>query len=461
MTSVWVSNLPSPPCAADIKKYFSHIGELQDVIIPDPDGHEAFVLFQEEAAAAKCLKYDGKPFRDRPIEVSRPTESQLLLLSSEKERPMADTASGSETSQELLKRMLMQMAPTEMMDMLSGLTDWAKVRVNEVGRSKEFDLPKPRLPQSSLSQDAALGRTLMTPLPNLGSHPAEGTPTYGLPPAIPYFAMQTPRIIFFSGDEEKGESNYLQWRNEVQCLMSEGQPVNTILQGIRRSLKGTAAEVLLNMGDGITPTQIINKFDVIFGSALSAEAMLEEFYRAKQKPEENVVVWGCHLETLLSKVKRQSNLGGDCDEMLRTKFWSGLKDDHVRNGIRHKYDAGIPFSQLLVAAKTVEYEQRTHIATSANPSVAADTKKKSSTAHVQVQKESAEDKLDELLKKMDAMGKRIQVLEKQHSVKPKSGAYKNYLAQPETRECFYCHNVGHIIKDCVLLQKKNQKGNGQ
>ncbi|XP_067263779.1 uncharacterized protein [Chanodichthys erythropterus] len=28
----------------------------------------------------------------------------------------------------------------------------------------------------------------------------------------------------------------------------------------------------------------------------------------------------------------------------------------------------------------------------------------------------------------------------------------------ETRECFYCHKVGHVISDCLMLKRKNQQG---
>ena len=47
------------------------------------------------------------------------------------------------------------------------------------------------------------------------------------------------KVGCYSGSKDlgKGEINYPQWRHEVICLVSEGYPVSTVLQSIRRSLR--------------------------------------------------------------------------------------------------------------------------------------------------------------------------------------------------------------------------------
>ena len=66
--------------------------------------------------------------------------------------------------------------------------------------------------------------------------------------ATPFVATQYPKVTVFSGNMGKGEVLYCQWRNEVMSLVSEGYSEPCILQGIRRSLRGTASEVVQNTG---------------------------------------------------------------------------------------------------------------------------------------------------------------------------------------------------------------------
>lgn len=100
------------------------------------------------------------------------------------------------------------------------------------------------------------------------------------------------RVSFFSGDDVKGVVAYQQWRHEVTSLVSEGYPGNMVMLAIRRLLRGTANEVMLNLGPGITVRTLLLKFDTIFGIVLTAEALLEDVYRAKQKETEKTLWCG-------------------------------------------------------------------------------------------------------------------------------------------------------------------------
>ena len=83
-----------------------------------------------------------------------------------------------------------------------------------------------------------------------------------------------PRIPTFSGDDSKADISYDQWRYEVRCLLTEGShSEKLILQALRRSVRGTAAAVLLHMGEGATVETILKKFDVIFGNILTTEQL--------------------------------------------------------------------------------------------------------------------------------------------------------------------------------------------
>lgn len=77
-----------------------------------------------------------------------------------------------------------------------------------------------------------------------------------------------PRIPQFSGDEppQKGDVSYKEWRFLVQCLVGDPDiKPNLLIQSIRRSLRGTAKNMLIPLGEKATVKQILSKLDVLFG----------------------------------------------------------------------------------------------------------------------------------------------------------------------------------------------------
>jgi hypothetical protein len=78
-------------------------------------------------------------------------------------------------------------------------------------------------------------------------------------------------------------------------------------------------------------------------------------------------------------------------EMLRRKFWSGLSSETLKNALRHRHDSGIPYGELLVAARICELESR------AEPQV---------KVKVNQQADGHPDKMDALLKQMQDLQER-------------------------------------------------------
>ena len=293
---------------------------------------------------------------------------------------------------------------------------------------------------------------------------APSQPQLSPPPGFaPFQSLQYPKIIFFSGDQGK-DASYQQWRNEVVCLMNEGHPTPNILQGIRRSLKGTAADALLNTGEDTTPQKIVKKFDVIFGDALSSEALLEEYYTARQKEGEPAAVWGCRLESVMNKVHRRGYLSANIAEMLRTKFWSGLRDERVKNAIRHKFDANQDFVSLLHAARCVEVESVRD-----DQPDAQKPKTNHQTAKVNVQQTpTLESRFEDLLREMSAMRTEFRDFRQREPTPQMDERAQLRQRLRSTGSCFYCHDPGHFIADCTKRPPRpsNQQpppasGNGQ
>ena len=104
----------------------------------------------------------------------------------------------------------------------------------------------------------------------------------------PHNLLHIPNIPLFNGEKTKAQVNCDQWSFEVWCLQnSKLYTESTLLQGIRRSLRGTAADAFKHMGENVTVNAVLKRFEVRFGNVLSNDQLWEEFYTAHQKPGES------------------------------------------------------------------------------------------------------------------------------------------------------------------------------
>lgn len=503
--SVWVSDLKTPVSATEIADIFSTFGDVENVIVPNVEIGEGLVLFKFKKAITGALKQSGKKIRGYEMEIVKPTDAHIRLAfptdveSKEDIESKPDAAASLMLSvqklpdDELSKvvQMITSLAMTrfpaaavnDVPDVKPGSEedDKGDVAVSSVGatgtgpdvrpkQSAKFPADsKSQLADSANPADVLVSKHVHTPstATRIVLSPSDPTrrhsqvttsvtsssnPTY-------VASVQFPRVVFFSGDSSKSDhGSYLQWRNEVICLLSEGHPPSHILHGIRRSLKGTAAGVLLNLGPNVTVNEIVNKFDVIFGNALSSERLLEEFYSARQKSDEDVAVWGCRLETMLNQAKEKGLIAENLDDMKRSKFWSGLHSRDMSNALRHRYDSGESFTSLLVAARSVEHEWCMH---KEETKKVPETKVKPESAHVRSQQaEPQNEKLDQIMKNLQQLSSRLRSLEEKGAAAVPQRSNFNRKDPPE---CYYCRKRGHMIRDCYALKRKEgqQGGNSQ
>lgn len=259
--------------------------------------------------------------------------------------------------------------------------------------------------------------------------------------AVPYGNMC--RISLFSGDDNKGEVAYKQWRHEVRSLILEGCPAYVVLPAIRRAVKGTAADVLMNLGEGVSPQEILNKFDASFGNILTSETLLEDFFSANQQPGEGIAAWSCRLESTLAKAQHKGAMMGNADQMLRSKFYKGLQDSRVKEGIRHHFDSNIPFTNLLQYARQIEHEY--------GPKTKPPTR-----SYVQEVDNSMASRMDKMMELMKSLNKRIDEMEKRNTGNLN---IREPTGNPHLRRypsCFYCGQEGHIQRRCP-----HKPGNGR
>ena len=285
----------------------------------------------------------------------------------------------------------------------------------------------------------------------------EGTPSRPSPQSLPQSLIYSPRIGMFSGDDGKGEISFEQFKYEVESLQHEGLAEATIQQCIRRSVRGTAAEIIHNLGE-VDIRSILDKLDQIFGNVLPSENILETFYSAKQLKGESVAEWACRLERIMAQIRKKERLSrGDGDARLRSKFFAGLHKPPVKNAVRHRYDQGASYKDLLVAARVAELEE---------PEV------------TQVQAIALPDakKFDDIMAAIEKMNKRLERLENK-GTQEKTEAPKNPPATqwnqrssvpwnsrehqpsrdrsqsyqvPFSGNCYNCGGVGHRRHECPL-----------
>ncbi|PJE78474.1 hypothetical protein CI610_02587 [invertebrate metagenome] len=106
-------------------------------------------------------------------------------------------------------------------------------------------------------------------------HSGHGTSMYG------GNSQYIPKVPQFSGEEPplKGDVSYAEWRYEIRCLNRDSDITSsTLVQAIRRSLRGIARRTLLTVGDKASPVEILGKLDSLFGDISTHGMLMQEFF---------------------------------------------------------------------------------------------------------------------------------------------------------------------------------------
>ena len=90
------------------------------------------------------------------------------------------------------------------------------------------------------------------------------------------------KLSTFSGDGPiKGEVSYREWRYEVLCLKASRDISDTsLITSVRRSLKGTAKQLLIPLGEKASIGEILKRLDLFFGDISTNEMIMQDFFNA-------------------------------------------------------------------------------------------------------------------------------------------------------------------------------------
>lgn len=168
------------------------------------------------------------------------------------------------------------------------------------------------------------------------------------------------KLPTFSGSEpqQKGEVSFEVWSYEVRCLKNQ-YPEHLILQSVRSSLKGLAREMLIPLGESASVDDILHRLEDFYGNVCTAENIMQSFYSDHQKEGESIVSYGLRLEQTVSKAVRLGHIDVVAkDSMLKSKFWSGLRNQQLRNASRQKYETVRDFQSLMREIRQIEQEEK-------------------------------------------------------------------------------------------------------
>ena len=128
-----------------------------------------------------------------------------------------------------------------------------------------------------------------------------------------------------------------------------------IFDAIRSSLHGKAGSIVVRLGTEASITDILKKMDSVFGEVDTETDLLAALYSARQGPAESVSDWGCRLETLFDAAKRQTTIPGNPDEVLRSVFWAGLRQE-LKDVSAYHFDTIRTFDELRTALRRIEMQ---------------------------------------------------------------------------------------------------------
>ena len=167
----------------------------------------------------------------------------------------------------------------------------------------------------------------------------------------------TPKICTFSGNmaPSKTEVSYEQWSHEVHCI-KDHYPESVVRQSIMQSLRGAVADMACYMGPTASVSEILDKLSVIFGTVMSFDILMQNFYKILQG-NEKVPSFATRLEGTLNqiRIKCPNRIANhEVPSHLKDQLFHGVKK-HVRDSVRYLYsNPQTTYSELVVNARRAE-----------------------------------------------------------------------------------------------------------
>ena len=372
---------------------------------------DVIIIFDTDTVVAKCVQCFRKhDFKDFKLKVSRASMVHESIINQH-------LAISDENMSKLL-------------DSLSALTPKQKEQVTShlSGASKKTSVAK------------KLEDSFKTPLANPLDCVSKKSETIHVSHSE---MLKLPNFSGKTANKNSDSTSFQQWLAEVSAIRDGTFSDNLVRQAIRRSLRGSAADVLLH-GENLSIDSIIDKLKSRFGEVLPVESVLETFYSARQNVNETCADWASRLENLLGQLRRSDSCPipkHALPQLLKSRLFSGLHSSDIRHYLRSDVnDTCISFEDFLMNARRAEVEF---------------CKK----PEVQVTSQSLEsDNFDKMFKLIGKLTDRVGRLEKE----PKGGNAERSFQSNSTNSndvqqaffpgtCHKCKSYGHKAAHCLAL----------
>ena len=275
--------------------------------------------------------------------------------------------------------------------------------------------------------------------------------------------QEAPRIPAFSGLEGKDVS-YGKWRYEVMCMMNDKQSTAMVKAAVRKSLKSPAADVLRRLGENASLDQILLKFHSLYGTVLSGDDLLQKFYGEHQRAKETCAEWSCRLEEYMYQAIEQGAATEAIRQALPSRFWSGLRDEKVKNALRNR---SLAFDDFVIEGRRVEEEYASQL----RPAIRSQQIEPSTTnvttatgTTVTTPTTSTNEKLDFVLARLAQIETNVAEMKGKPEQQPIPPAQKTQVRCAKCQGidhlgfacrtgmnliCYKCKAVGHVAAGCL------------
>lgn len=192
----------------------------------------------------------------------------------------------------------------------------------------------------------------------------------------PMYSAHPPKLKSFSGGDNKGETPYDIWRYEVKMLQKDLSYTQSQKElAIRRALTGSAARTIIYQGLDKSIDELLATLDSVYGNVDNKEQLLQDFYSAKQKEDEDVTSWSNRLQEIIGRgVDKGLIQQAEVNNMLHNMLYTGLRQE-LKDVSGHKFDSIKDFNRLRVELRRIERDHMPQKSTKPNTAKAATTEK--------------------------------------------------------------------------------------
>ena len=337
-----------------------------DKVIRDciPHDHGIFIIFVDiKFVEMVILRHHNRPLCGKMVTVQTLTPKLTSLLVSWKPSILGVYSKPEQMGKTEIAESIPK-AEQKMSDILEAIGGLSVLQRKQLSEALQVFLDPP------VSQGVAYQPELKTVKPVL-SEPMPHSPPTGLP-AGPFestpFSNQTfhfcnqntvhsVRVSTFSGSSK--DCSYEQFRHDVNCLIRQGCPESMVLTTIKRSIKGQVQKLVLHMGESASVSDILRRFEMMFGDVNPPHVLLAQFYAAEQGANESITEWYARLEDIVCKITRKDASiisPGSYDIVVNTQFWTKLRSGKIKDAFRHKFDALAGSPNFIEEARKVDVE---------------------------------------------------------------------------------------------------------